>query len=91
MREKKGVFPAGSVIGMASEMGIMVLSEAQYRDFQLLGEFDTRTSSWVKTPHEIRELGGALFMDRRYNHVFVYHNSAPSFYSNRGFRGMLRV
>ena len=91
VREKKGVYPAGNVIGMAEAMGVEVLTEQQYRDMQELGKFDTKTSSWVKTPSEIRELGGAIFMDRRYDHVFVFHNSAPSFYSSRGFRGLLRV
>ena len=90
-REKKKVFPAGNVLDMAEAMGITVLSEEQYRDLQLLGEFDTKTSSWVLTPKKIRDLGGAIFMDRRYDTVFVFHNSAPSFYSSRGFRGLLRV
>ena len=72
-------------------MGIELLTEEQYRELQKLGEFDTKTSSWVKTPSEIRKLGGALFADRRYGHVFVYHNSAPSYYSSRAFRGSLRV
>jgi len=90
-REKKGVHPAGNAVDMAAAMGIELLDEAQYRALQTLGEFDTATSSWVLTPPAIRRLGGALFMDRRYNTVFVYHNSAPSFYGVRGFRGMLRV
>jgi len=90
-REKKGVHPAGNAIDMAAAMGIEILSEEQYRGLQKLGEHDARTQSWVKTPADIRELGGALFADRRYGHVFVYHNSAPSFYSVRGFRGSLRV
>lgn len=72
-------------------MGIALLTEAEYRALQQLGEFDTKTSSWVKTPSDIRKLGGALFADRRYNTVFVYHNSAPSYYAARGFRGALRV
>lgn len=90
-REKKGVHPAGNAVDIAADMGIELLTEAQYRELQELGEFDTRTSSWINTPPEIRELGGALFADRRYDHVFVYHNSAPTFYSSRGFRGALRV
>ncbi len=72
-------------------MGIEMLTESQYRDLQQLGEFDMRTSSWIKTPAEIRELGGALFCDRRYGHVFTYHNGAQSYYAARGFRGSLRV
>jgi hypothetical protein len=83
--------PAGNAIDMAAAMGIELLTEEQYRELQKLGDFDTKTSSWVKTPSDIRKLGGAFFMDRRYDHVFVYHNSAPSFYSVRGFRGSLRV
>jgi len=72
-------------------MGIDLLTEEQYRELQRLGSLDTKTSSWIRTPANIRTLGGALFADRRYGHVFVYHNSAPSFYSSRGFRGSLRV
>ncbi len=90
-REKKGVHPAGSALDIADAMGVELLTEEQYRELQKLGEFDTKTSSWIKTPPEIRELGGALFCDRRFDHVFVYHNSAPSFYGARGFRGSLRV
>jgi len=90
-REKKGVYPEGNVVDMAAAMGIELLTEEQYRELQRLGEFDTKTSSWVKTPSDIRKLGGAIFMDRRYDHVFLYHNSAPSFYGARGFRGSLRV
>ena len=90
-REKKGVHPAGNAVDLAAAMGIELLNEDQYRELQKLGEFDTKTQSWVKTPDEIRKLGGALFCDRRYDHVFVYHNGAPSFYSGRGFRGALRV
>lgn len=90
-REKKGVHPAGNAIDIAAAMGIDLLTEEQYRELQELGEFDTKTSSWIKTPSEIRDLGGALFCDRRFDKVFVYHNSAPSFYSARGFRGLLRV
>ena len=90
-REKKGVYPEGNAIGMAAAMGVEILTEEQYRELQELGDFDTRTSSWVKTPTDIRRLGGAIFADRRYDHVFVFHNSAPSFYGVRGFRGSLRV
>jgi hypothetical protein len=90
-REKKGVHPAGNAIDIAAAMGIELLNEEQYRELQKLGEFDTTTSSWIKTPAEIRELGGAIFADRRYNTVFVSHNSAPTFYGARGFRGSLRV
>jgi hypothetical protein len=90
-RKKKGVYPEGNVIDMAAAMDIELLMEEQYRELQKLGDFDTKTSSWVKTPSDIRKLGGAIFMDRRYDHVFVYHNSAPSFYGTRGFRGSLRV
>jgi hypothetical protein len=90
-REKKGVYPRGNAIDIAAVMGIELLTEGQYRDLQKLGNFDTKTSSWVKTPSDIRKLGGAIFADRRYGKVFVYHNSAPSFYSARGFRGSLRV
>jgi hypothetical protein len=90
-REKKGVHPAGNAIDIAAAMGIELLTEEQYRELQKLGEFDTKTSSWIKTPPEIRELGGAIFADRRFDQVFVYHNSAPTFYGARGFRGSLRV
>lgn len=90
-REKKGIHPDGNALGMAAEMGIELLDEEQYRDLQKFGEFDTRTSSWIKTPPEIRKLGGALFADRRYDNVFVYHNGAQSFYGARGFRGRLTI
>lgn len=80
-----------SAIDMAASMGIELLTEEQYRKLQKLGNFDMKTSSWVKTPAEIRKLGGALFCDRRYDHVFVYHNGAESYYGARGFRGSLRV
>jgi hypothetical protein len=83
--------PAGNVMDMAAAMGIELLSEAQYRDLQKLGYFDLKTSSWVETPAEIRKLGGALFCDRRYDTVFVYHNGAQSYYAARGFRGMVRI
>jgi len=76
---------------MAADMGIELLTEAQYRFLQQLGNFDTKTSSWIKTPTEIRKLGGALFCDCRFDHVFVYHNGAESYYGGRGFRGLLRV
>jgi hypothetical protein len=90
-REKKGVFPAGNAIDMAKAMKIEILSEGEFQHLQKFGSFDTKTSSWIKTPLDIRELGGAIFVDFRYNRVFVYHNSAPSFYSARGFRGSLKV
>lgn len=90
-REKRGVHTNGNAVDMAEAMGIELLNEAQYRDLQKLGNFDTKTSSWVKTPAEIRKLGGAIFGDRRYGQVFIYHNGAPSFYSARAFRGVLRV
>jgi len=83
--------PENSAIEMAAAMDIELLTEEQYQELQKLGNFDTKTSSWVKTPPEIRKLGGALFGDRRYDHVFIYHNSAPSYYGVRGFRGALRV
>jgi hypothetical protein len=83
--------PRDSAVSMAAAMGIELLSEEQYRELQELGEFDTKTSSWVKTPPEIRKLDGALFCDRRYNQVFVYHNGAESYYGARAFRGSLRV
>ena len=90
-REKKGVHPAGNAVDLAAAMGIELLNEDQYRELQKLGEFDTKTESWIQTPTDIRKLGGALFCDRRYGNVFVFHNSAPSFYAARGFRGSLRV
>jgi hypothetical protein len=83
--------PKDSAVEMAATMGIEILTEEQYRELQDLGEFDTKTSSWVKTPPEIRKRGGAIFCDRRYDHVFVYHNGAESYYAARGFRGSLRV
>jgi hypothetical protein len=83
--------PSGNAIEMASSIGIEMLTEQQYRELQDLGEFDRKTSSWVKTPAKIRDLGGALFCDRRYDHVFVYHNGAESYYTSRGFRGRLKV
>lgn len=90
-REKKGVNPSGNAVGMASDMGIELLDEDKYRLLQQHGEFDLKTSSWILTPADIRKKGGALFCDRRYGHIFVYHNSAPSFYSSRGFRGFFRL
>jgi len=83
--------PEDSAINLAMEMGIEILSEEQYRELQQLGHFDLRTSSWVKTPSSIRNLGGAVFCDRRYDTVFLYHNGADSYYAARGFRGSLRV
>lgn len=83
--------PENNALDMAAAMGIEILTEEQYRDLQKLGNFDVKTSSWVKTPAEIRKLGGALFCDRRYNHVFLYHNGAESYYGVRGFRGVLKV
>ena len=83
--------PKNSAINMAAAMGIEILTEEQYRELQKLGDFDTKTSSWVKTPSDIRKLGGALYCDRRYGRVFVGHNGADSYYSGRGFRGSLRV
>lgn len=91
LESRKEHKPKSSAIDMAAAMGIELLTEEQYRALQKLGEFDTKTSSWVRTPAGIRELGGALFCDRRYNTVFVYHNSAPSYYGARGFRGSLMV
>jgi hypothetical protein len=83
--------PGGNAIDMASSIGIEILTEEQYRELQRLGEFDLKTSSWVKTPANVRELGGALFCDRRYGQVFVYHNGAESYYAARGFRGRVEV
>jgi hypothetical protein len=83
--------PADSAMNMAEAMGIEMLTEEEYRELQQLGEFDTKTSSWVKTPAKIRKLGGALFCDRRFDTVFVYHNGAESYYAGRGFRGSVRV
>src|SRR5690606_1072722 len=83
--------PKDSAAGMAADMGIELLTEAEYRELQTLGEFDLKTSSWVQTPAAIRKLGGALFCDRRYGQVFVYHNGAQSYYAARGFRASLRV
>jgi hypothetical protein len=83
--------PKGDALDLAAAIGVELLTEEQYRELQMLGEFDAKTSSWVKTPSAIRKLGGALFCDRRFNTVFVYHNGAESYYAARGFRGSLRV
>ena len=91
LESRKEHKPGHSAIGMAKEMGIELLTEEQYRALQQLGNFDTKTSSWIITPAEIRKLGGALFCDRRYNTVFVYHNGAESYYGARAFRGSLKV
>ncbi len=91
LESRKTARPENNAIDMAAAMGIELLTEEQYRELQKLGKFDTKTSSWVQTPSEIRKLGGALFVDRRYDHVFVYHNGAASYYGVRGFRGSLRV
>ena len=91
LESRKENKPKDSAMNMATEMGIEILTEQEYRDLQQLGEFDLKTSSWVKTPAEIRKLGGALFCDRRYDQVFLYHNGAESYYAARGFRGSLRV
>jgi len=91
LESRKEHRPATSAMDMAAEMGIELLTPDQYRDLQALGEFDTKSSSWVLTPADIRKRGGALFGDRRFGHVFVYHNGAQSYYSARGFRGSLRV
>ncbi|PWN72411.1 DUF4256 domain-containing protein [Chryseobacterium phosphatilyticum] len=88
---RKANKPESNVIDTASEMGIELLTEEKYRQLQQLGKFDQKTSSWVQTPPQIRELGGAIFCDRRYNHVFMYHNGADSYYAARGFRGSLKV
>lgn len=91
LESRKEHKPNHSAVGMAEEMGIGLLTEEQYRDLQKLGKFDTKTSSWIVTPPDIRKLKGALFGDWRYGHVFVYHNGAESYYAARGFRGLLRV
>jgi hypothetical protein len=91
LESRKEHKPENNAIDMAKEIGIEILTEEEYRELQKLGEFDTKTSSWVKTPTDIRKLDGALFCDRRYNHVFTYHNGAQSYYNVRGFRGSLRV
>jgi hypothetical protein len=91
LESRKEHKPKDSSVGMAEDMGIELLNEEQYRELQKLGKFDTKTSSWIQTPSDIRKLGGAIFADFRYGHVFVYHNGAESYYAARGFRGMLRV
>lgn len=91
LNARKANKPENSAINMAEEMGIDVLTEAQYRMLQSLGEFDLKTSSWLKTPRDIRHLGGAIFGDRRYNTIFLYHNGADSYYGARGFRGWVAV
>jgi hypothetical protein len=90
-REKEGLKLEGNVIDMAASMGIEPLTEEQYRELQKLGSFDLKSQSWLKTPADIRMLGGAIFADRRFGRVFVYHNTAPCFYRGRGFRGLLLV
>ena len=91
LEKRKEHKPADSAINMATDIGIEILTEEQYRELQKLGKFDMKTSSWVKTPADIRKLGGAVFCDRRYNTIFLYHNGAESYYAARGFRGSLRV
>jgi len=91
LESRKEHKPKNSAIGMAEDMGIEILTEEQYRELQQLGKFDTKTSSWIKTPAEIRKLGGAIFADWRYGQIFVYHNGAESYYAARAFRGSLRV
>jgi hypothetical protein len=91
LESRKEHKPKDSALGMAADMGIAILNEEEYRMLQELGNFDTKTSSWIDTPAPIRKLGGALFCDRRFNHVFTYHNGAESYYAARGFRGSLKV
>jgi len=91
LEKRKENKPKDSAINLASEMGIEILNEEQYRELQKLGEFDTKTSSWIATPAAIRKLGGAIFADFRYKTIFIYHNGADSYYAARGFRGSLRV
>jgi len=91
LEARKTFIPKNNAIDMATDMNIEILTEEQYRDLQKLGNFDNKTSSWLETPSDIRKLGGALFADRRYNNVFIYHNGASSYYSGRGFRGFLSI
>jgi hypothetical protein len=91
LESRKEYKPENSAVNMAADMGVELLSEEQYRELQQLEKFDTKTSSWIKTPDDIRKLGGAVFCDRRYDTVFLYHNGAESYYAARGFRGSLRV
>jgi len=91
LNSRKQFKPKNNAVDMAADMGIELLTEEEYMALQKLGEFDTKTSSWIKTPDEVRKLGGALFMDNRFGRVFVYHNGAESYYSVRGFRGIVRV
>jgi hypothetical protein len=91
LESRKEHKPENSAIEMATDMGIEILTEEQYRELQKLGKFDTKTSSWIKTPADIRKLGGAIFADWRYGHIFVYHNGAESYYAARAFRGSLRI
>ncbi|KAF0092030.1 MAG: hypothetical protein FD141_214 [Fusobacteria bacterium] len=91
LESRKENKPVGSALGLAEEMGIEILTEEQYRELQQLGEFDKKTSSWVKTPDDVRKLGGVVFCDLRYGRIFLYHNGASSYYGVRGFRGSLRV
>ncbi len=91
LQSRKENKPKGNAMDLASAMGVELLTEAQYRDLQKLGQFDTKTSSWVKTPPDVRKLGGSLFCDRRFDTVFLYHNGAESYYAARGFRGWLKI
>jgi hypothetical protein len=91
LRSRKKNKPAGSAWGLADQMGVKILNEKEYHFLQILGEFDTKTSSWLNTPAKIRRLGGAIFGDRRYDHVFTYHNGAESYYAARGFRAALHI
>ena len=91
LESRKQYKPSNSALNMAATMGVEILTEEEYRELQNLGEFDLKTSSWVKTPNDIRKLGGAIFCDRRYDNVFVYHNSVESYYAARGFRGLLVI
>ncbi len=91
LNSRKEFKPKNTAVDMAKEMGVEILDEAQYQELQKMGEFDLKNSSWLKTPLEVRKLGGAIFADRRFNRVFVYHNGAESYYGGRGFRGILKV